>query len=449
LKPPFDSGPSGSYPEDDDALKGAVAVTELSAKVEAGAGAFAELRARPVGYLRGTIHPPAGHKVSDYHLALDTDRPWFPTPWRLDPETGRFTHGPLPAGRRTIKVMRRTAAGAWPTVGTYEVEVSGGVVRLDVRPREEPGAAAQSPSGRSGKAMLGMGGVSREGAAPRGPGGTVRLPDGKAAAFAARALLFVPGQEQPVASGVSDAAGNLTWRGRWTTGGGPTRGDGEPVEKPKAVVWLPGLCGAAIVEVEPDQPVRAVLPGPLAAAGRVTLDGKPALGRNARVRVVAAHQGRGPLDAALSLEASAQSDGRFELRGLTPGRYQVQAARDGIWLSQGVNLRVEEGKATPDIALDIPEPGATVVVEVVDRQGRPVAGRTITLARPDGPLASLWPTAFRTDGGGKLILRGLEAGNHSLRIEGEPDRRRFQVPEVRGDGPRVEVVRLISGESES
>jgi len=48
-----------------------------------------------------------------------------------------------------------------------------------------------------------------------------------------------------------------------------------------------------------------------------------------------------------------------------------------------------------------------------------------------------------------LILRGLEAGNHSLRIEGEPDRRRFQVPEVRGDGPRVEVVRLISGESES
>jgi len=448
LKPPFDPGPSGSYPEDDDALKGAVAVVELSTKVEAGTEVIAELRARPVGYLRGTIHPPTGKKASDYDLSFDIDRPWLPTPYRLDPETGRFTLGPLPAGRRTIKVHKRTTEGPWPVVGTYEVEVSGGVARLVVHPVEEPGAAASAPSGQSGKVMLGMGGLSQEGAAPRGPGGTVRLNDGQVPAFAARALLLVPGQDQPVASGVSDAAGNLTWRGRWTAGGGPARGDGKPVDKPKAVVWQPGLRGAAIVEVEPGQPIRAVLPRPLAAAGRVTLGGRPALSRNARGRVIAAHRGRGSLDAALSLEASVQSDGHFDFRGLTPGRYQVQAARDGIWLSLSVEMSVEEGKATPDLVLDIPEPGATVIVEVADRQGRPVAGRTITLDRPEGPLASLWPRALRTDGVGKLILRGLEAGDHSLRIEGEPGHRQFQVPETRGDTSRVEVVRLINEKSE-
>ena len=151
------------------------------------------------------------------------------------------------------------------------------------------------------------------------------------------------------------------------------------------------------------------------------------------------------LDATLSRGASVQSNGRFDLQGLTPGRYRVQAARDGIWLSKSLELRVEQGKATPDLALDIPEPGVTVVVEDLDGQHLPVSGRTLTLDRPDGPLASLWPSAFRTDGSGKLTLRGLEAGFQSLRIEGELDPRPFQVPEVRGDATRAEVVRFISG----
>ena len=64
--------------------------------------------------------------------------------------------------------------------------------------------------------------------------------------------------------------------------------------------------------------------------GRVTLGGRPVDDRNAGLRVVAAHRGRGVLDEVLSLAATAQADGRFELRGLTPGRYAVQATRDGI-----------------------------------------------------------------------------------------------------------------------
>jgi protocatechuate 3,4-dioxygenase beta subunit len=448
VKPPFDPGPSGPYPDDDESLKGALGMTELAAKVEAGSETFAELRLRPVGYLRGIIHPPAGRKIQDYHLGMESERPWFQTSWRLDPASGKFTYGPLPAGQHKIKIYRVTETSPWPTVATHEVNLSDGVTRLEVRPPEEPGADAPPSQGREGKMMLGMGGLSHEGVPPPGSGGTVRMPNGVAPAIAARGLLFVPGQEQPVASGVSDAAGNLTWRGRWISGGGSSSNVGKAVEKPRAVIWLPGMCGAVVVDVEASRPVRAVLPDPLAASGRVTLGGKAIDGRNARVRVLAAHQGQGVLNSALSLSTSARSDGRFNLRGLTPGRYRVQAVRDEIWLSKSVEIQVEKGKAVPDLALDIAEPGATVVVEVVDRQGGPIAGRPLKLARPAGPLASLWPAGFRTDQAGKLTLRGLEAGTHLLQIEGESEQRPLHVPEIRDDVARVEVVRFVSGKAE-
>ena len=197
------------------------------------------------------------------------------------------------------------------------------------------------------------------------------------------------------------------------------------------------------MEVEPGKPLRAVLPPPLDVVGRVTLGGRPIDGRNARVRVVAAHRGRGVLDASLGMAVSAEADGRFALRGLTPGRYQVQAARDGIWLSEGVELRAGPGEEMPPLSLDIPEPGGPVVVEIVDRQGRPVADRMLTLARPEGPLAALWPRSIRTDGAGTATLGGLEAGSHAILIDGEPAPRRLRVPVTGKDASRPEFVRLV------
>ena len=129
------------------------------------------------------------------------------------------------------------------------------------------------------------------------------------------------------------------------------------------------------------------------------------------------------VDEAINVEATAQADGRFELRGLTPGRYTIQAARDGIWLSRTIELTVDPDRDPPPLALDIPEPGAPVTLQVVDREGRPVADHPIGLVRPEGPLASLWPSSLRTDPAGTLTLRGLEAGRHTLLIgEGKEHR---------------------------
>ena len=143
------------------------------------------------------------------------------------------------------------------------------------------------------------------------------------------------------------------------------------VERPTAVFRIPGRTGAAILEVEPGQPGPRNATRARAAEGRVTLGGRPVGGRNARIRVVAAHKGRGLLDAALSLEATAQADGRFDLRGLTPSRYAVQAVADGIWLSRTIELTIDADKDPPPLALDVPEPGAPVTLQIVDREGRP------------------------------------------------------------------------------
>jgi hypothetical protein len=247
-----------------------------------------------------------------------------------------------------------------------------------------------------------------------------------------------------MAEGVSDGSGRITWRNRWIS---MTAGPGqEPrhVTRPTAVITLPGLAGAAFIEVEPIRPIRAILPEPASVAGRVTLGGRPVDGRNARIRVVAAYQGRGVLDAALGREASAQADGRFELRGLTPGRYVVQAARDGIWLSKAVELAVAQGNDPPALALEIPDPGEPVRIELVDEKGRPFAHASIRSTRPEGPLALPPTTTVRADARGLATLRGLEAGRAPFQVEGLPGRYSLPVQAAgQGESPRVERVVIL------
>ena len=90
--------------------------------------------------------------------------------------------------------------------------------------------------------------------------------------------------------------------------------------------------------------------------------------------------------------------------------------------------------------LDIAEPGEAVAVTVVDERGLPVADLPITPVRPEGPLAGLWPAAFRTDASGTVVFRGLEAGTHRLLIDGRPVRQELRVgiPD-RPAGPPVPV----------
>ena len=204
---------------------------------------------------------------------------------------------------------------------------------------------------------------------------------------------------------------------------------------PTIAAWMPGLAGPVVAGVEPDKPLRLVLPAPAVASGRVTFGGRRIEGRNARVRVVAAAEGRGALAVAFGRKATSDPDGRFHVPGLAPGRYVVQASRDDIWLSKSVPIVVEPGKDTAPIDLNIPEPGATVALDLVDERNRPIPGLSFAIRRPEGPLAAALPMAYRTDERGSAIVRGLEAGSQSIVAEGDPKPHAFAVPPSRPGAP--------------
>lgn len=84
-----------------------------------------------------------------------------------------------------------------------------------------------------------------------------------------------------------------------------------------------------------------------------------------------------------------------------------------------------------------------MTLQVVDREGRPVADQPIGLVRPQGPLASLWPASLLTDPGGILTLRGLESGRHTLLVGEEKERHEIVVPAADGAETRPATERIV------
>jgi hypothetical protein len=148
--------------------------------------------------------------------------------------------------------------------------------------------------------------------------------------------------------------------------------------------------------------------------------------------VLAACDGKGKLNDLLSVDVSAEAYGNFELVGLTPGTYRVQAAMDGIWLSREVRLTVEPERVEREpLLLDIGEPGTASVVEVVRPDGKPIPGKSAKIIRPDGPLTDrLWPAEFISDGAGVVHIPPLEFGSHKVRIAGTAVDYRLVIPQL-------------------
>jgi hypothetical protein len=425
--PPYAARGTGPFP-DDATLRDQVAFPAEEVRVESGTEAHVQLQPVKAGYVRGRIKPPPGAKVSEFSPRPSVE--WFKLRWhsRRDAESGEYLCGPFLPGKVEIQIHR--LASESPSRGSYFVALAPGeVAHLDLEAKAEPGP---SSDGSRQAVSLGMGGLGTMQVPPEAMAGTVVHSDGKTPAFGVRAALMVPREDQPTSTAVSDAAGRLSWTGRRVMRGNSSTASDPPgqVTTPTVVVSLPGVAGAAVIPIDPKdpRPFRAVLPPPLKVSGRVTLGGQAIGSRNARIRVFAGHQGGGVLDGPLSVEAIVQADGRFVLRGLTPGPYQVQAARDGIWLSRSTTLKIASGEKPADLTLDIPEPGAAIKLVLVDEISRPAGRRRIKLTRPEGPLRELWPDDLFTGADGTVILRGLEAGTHQLAIEGEIAPRAFQVP---------------------
>lgn len=400
-------GPGGPLP-DDAALRGHTFVPAEPLDAPPLAHVRVTLSAVPAGYVRGRLTPPPGHVAKEYTLYLRPADDRGATVY-LRPATGDYVAGPFPPGEAHVLAGK---FGGGPLLDRAVTVPAGDVVRADLTPPPPP---AEAPDGGL---LIGVGGAERSPAdtADVWAGRTVVLADAVTPAYGAEVLLVEPGRAEPSAAASADAAGRLHGRNGWRSAmAQPADPGGSPTE-PVVVAWLPGAVGGAVVA--PAGATRIVLPPAVSAAGTVTVGGRPPAGLHGRLRVLAEYQGRGKLAAYLSVRATPQDDGTFALPGLTPGTYRVQAAVDGIWLSETTTVTVAAAPVGP-LTLDIPSPGGPVAVHVTDAAGRPAVHVPVTVDRPAGPLTDLcWPPAFTTDGAGVAVIPALEVGRHVVHAGG-------------------------------
>src|SRR5262249_2239674 len=150
-------------------------------------------------------------------------------------------------------------------------------------------------------------------------------------------------------------------------------------------------------------------------------------------------------DEFLSIKVNAAADGTFELAGLTPGDYRVQATLDDIWLSASIPLVVtEKGMKKQPIRLNMAAPGGPSVVELIDAKGRPAAERRLRLVRPSGPLTDeLWPMELSSDGAGIVQIPPLETGKHEITIPGTDIKAKLIVPSLAESSGKSGVLRIV------
>lgn len=105
------------------------------------------------------------------------------------------------------------------------------------------------------------------------------------------------------------------------------------------------------------------------------------------------------------------SDGRFEIRLVTPETYQVQVS-SGEYTQLVMNdVRVGDGLSTDLGILELAR-GATVRGTVFGEDGQPAAGCSVSLTRNDNRL---WGNIQgRTDSSGRFELRNAPAGDYRL-----------------------------------
>jgi hypothetical protein len=436
-----DLGPADTPLPADRELVGRFRVFMKSVPVGNDTEARAALRAEPVGYVRGVLRPAAGRSTSDYLIRWGAGE----SGQHFNQDAGEFVAGPFAVGKVRLELSCNKGRD-WVVCATQEVVVRGDkVTSVEIKAPADPKPV--KVDGRLVTALIGVGEARREATVGRAARGRVLLPDGKSPAGGAEVVVFVPEIWRALGRGRTDDRGRLHFAGGGYSFGEPSPEPPGSPKEPVLVAWLPGAYGAAVVPLsDPGGPeLKAVLPPAVRARGIVTVGGKGIARRNNRFRVRAAFEGRGKLNALFSQDVSAEADGSFELAGLTPGTYRLQAAMDDIWLSAAQRLTVGGTAAPPGpMTLDVGEPGVASLLTVVGRDGKPKLNATATVVRPAGPLADkLWPARFTADGASIVHLPPLEAGRHTVRITGSDKDVDIVVPPLSDGRARPVEVRVV------
>jgi hypothetical protein len=346
-----------------------------------------ELHPEPVGYIRGIVHQPPDGSMRTVDIRPAPEQEKRGALVNRNP-AGEFVAGPFPVGTAHLQFITYATDG--PHVLTRDLPVSPDrVATLSVALPAEPLAPPTAAAALHGK---------------------IFLPD-NTPANGARVFLLRAGESTPAYSATTDAAGILHPRSldRAIALSFPTT--------PSALVaFLPGNHGGVLLSPVPTGDLAITLPPPRSVKGRITLGGSPLASRPAHLHIRAAFQNPSPLAHYLDIDTTADADGNFELAGLSPGTYRVQASLDDVSFSPTLTLI-----DTPDapLALDIPLPSAPLTLQLSNPDGSPRAGAAVTLSTNDGPLAdTLAPHAWTTDANGALLIPTADAGPHTLTLPG-------------------------------
>ena len=373
------------------------AVPAAVIEVATGEKQTVDLRTCQVAYIRGKITPaPPQDAVLYFGLEDNWTLQPFETNCLRSPESGEFIVGPILPGKHTVGIREYKGNKEVASI-RHEFDVKkAGVHREDIPYKPTPTDDLR--------------------AAVSEIGGVVLRADGQTPAYAARVAYFAPGSAVWHAGAWSDARGKFKLHPqsyRMNYAGEVTDPDGSPPH-PAIVAWLPGELGAAVLPLPTDvasrEPVdlKLILPERASIQGVVTIEGQIMRGLPATITVLARHRGLGKLDPVMSVLATANTDGSYEVRGLTPGSYELQAAIDGIWLSRPRALVVPDGRAwTTKVDFDFQPIGDTAKYLLVDDSGNPLPNRTVRLLGPEfsGPLAQALRTdEVRTDARGLTLL---------------------------------------------